>query len=647
MIKLILLSTTALVCTLGEVQAQSDIPSSFPPLVISGCTQQSPQNCTKWSSATWQAFMKWLSTKVDTTNGTAVGLSLTGGSISGTNMSFGISTATGAPGSRSNADRFSNVRDAIEWKADASGLTDSTANLNNALTADSNGIYHNVYLPPGIAAKYHVTGSLTVHPGQCLFADNSTQVVISVGYDYNSAAGSPIVMSGNSYGTPCLEHVRIVYDQPDSIGTRANFATLAAGCGGNGMGCEYPAGIDLTDATNATIDDVFVMNAWDCVSANWASSDADTEISKLRCGAFDKGLNLSGSTGIVNLVNYHFYPWGISLANRPIYVDGNTYSAVFTSMGGVNATNYFSSQGRLLITGSAQPSFAYFTDPIMDQDNATFEVNSTSEIITIVGGHSVGSSTGANTACELNVTGGVPSIMVDSHMFRGNTDSAAGLICSAGGDLNISNSELVVAATGDNAIVQTGGNLTLKGGDIVATGTHTVPLISSTGGTYNISDVSLGIGGGSGVAISGTDSQANSVRGNVFPTGWTFTPSGPLGSYEGTGWASYTPTLTCNSGTLTTYSASASYQHIGNVVNLRAHLILTTVGSCTGNVLVSPPTLGTAVFTSSGVGRETAVTGDSLTVFQQGNGISVAKYDGTTIAVNGYAPDISISYATP
>lgn len=440
----------------------------------------------------------------------------------------------GSATARTDAARWGDVRNAVDWGADPTGVADSTAALNNALAADGNGVYHNVYLPPGIAAQYHVTNVVTVHPGQCLVSDNSTQVMITIGYDYNSSAGSPLALSGNSFGTPCVEHVMIAFTQPASIGTRSNFATLASGCGGNGKGCEYPAAIDLTNATNATLDDVFILGAWDCVTATWATSNADTEIRNIRCGAFDKGLNLAGSTGIVNLTDYHFFPWGIGVANLPIYTDGNTYSAVFTSMGGINAKNYFSSQGRLLITGSAQPSFAYFTDPIMDQDNATFEVNSTSEIITITGGHSVGSSTGADTACELNITAGVPSVMVSSHEFRGNTDSAAGLICSAGGNLNVSNSELVVAATGDKAVVQTGGNLIFKGNDIVATGVHTVPLISSTSGTYNISGNSVGLGGGSGVGISVTDAAGDMVSGNALGSGWTFTvPAGAslLGKY--------------------------------------------------------------------------------------------------------------------
>lgn len=435
----------------------------------------------------------------------------------------------GSTTARTDAARWGDVRNAVDWGADPTGVADSTAALNNALATDASGVYHNVYMPPG-NPNYQVTNSVTVHQGQCLTGDSENQPAIVAGYNYNSAGGSPLVLSGTA--APCAKNLNIEFTQPTSIGSRGNFATLAAGCGGNGKGCEYPAAINLTAAANAHIENVQVQNAWDCATATWATSNAAVDIINFKCGAFDKGLNFSGSTGVVNLSNYSFFPYGITTANNSaIYADGNTFAAVLSNMQDFTAANLFDFGGRFSVTGSSWNNVT-LTNPEFDGDNATFEFGASGGFATITGAYSSGSSTGANTACEIQVTAG--TVTVSTHELQNNTDSNAASACVSAGNLILNGVHIPNNNNAASSVSQTGGVLAMNGGiSDTGSGTWSVPLIKSTAGIVNLQGVTLG-GAGSGTAISTVDGASNIVSGNTIRSGWTFVaPAGAsiLGKY--------------------------------------------------------------------------------------------------------------------
>ncbi len=553
------------------------------------------------------------------------------------------------------------ARNAVAYGADPTGVADSATAINAALAADSNGLYHNVYLPSQSSATYHIKSALTVHAGQCLFSDNPSQATITVGFDYSASAGSPITLSGVSFSTPCVHNLYIAFVQPSSVGARANFVTLASGncgvliSGSNYYGCQYPAAIDASTAYEAEIRDVYIGNAWDCIKGYWNTGGTFTnsvgriDLRNISCGAFDRGLDLQGSTGIVYIDAYHFFPWGMSPSNNTnVYLDGGTFAAVFNNMQGITSNGFFSQNGRVSITGSQQTTFDHFVDLEMDADNATFEVNSTTVDVTIAGGYSNGSASGVNTASELNVTN-APNVSVSSHSFRGSSTSTVSPVAVIGGSVSIANSQIIPSVTGASAISQSGGVLIMSS-DNVENGTASawsVPLISSTGGTYNITNTSFGLSG-SGTAISGTDSAANAVVGNTFTSSWTFAPPGPLGSYDGTSWPSVSLTLTCsNSHALSSYTATGYYHHLGKVMDLITSVILTNVGTCTTSDQIYIATLPgpTPVDVSIGTGRE-GYTGKMLLLLQSGATMYYTFYDGTNPIANSYVYNTSIRYAT-
>lgn len=560
------------------------------------------------------------------------------------NCSLATVTPSGGTTARTLAAITADVHNALAYGADPSGATDSTTQLAAALAIAVDGRYHDVFLPPGI---YHITSDLVLNTngttGQCLRGANKTSTIITIGADYTAGAVSPIKLQGTAFGAPCLENIQLSFSQPASIGARSNFATIAAGCGTNGKGCEYPAAIDLSQAGNARLDNVLIANAWDCVHANWSISNGLTEIGNLSCGAFDRGLDLAGSVGIVDITNYHFYPWGITPANNTaIYQDGNTYAAYFVTMQGVTAHNFFSQDGRLSTSGGF--GMQHFTNLEMDGDNATIEVSSGSWV-TIAGGYSSGSATGANTACQLTVS--AASVGVTAHTFSNDTDSTVPMICVSGGTLELTGSDMRLTGTGTSAVTESGGVMTLTGNlvELQNPGTWTAPLVSITGGQYTITGNTFGNGGGSGAAIATTvDATSDRVTDNAFMGSWTYTPSGPNGSYAGTSWIAFTPTIQCSTGALTAYTSAGAYQHVDKQVYLRESATLTTIGTCAGQLWFQEPVLGNNTYSSSGAGRD-STTGAALIVFQQGGTIFVTTTSGSDVAA-GNAPLITLNYLT-
>jgi hypothetical protein len=75
-------------------------------------------------------------------------------------------------------------------------------------------------------------------------------------------------------------------------------------------------------------------------------------------------------------------------------------------------------------------------------------------------------------------------------------------------------------------------------------------------------------------------------------------------------WTSYTPTLSCSSGALTTASATGQYQTVGKTVNIEADITITTGGTCGGLIFSLPVNAASTKYVIGG--RETAATGEAL-----------------------------------
>ncbi len=111
-------------------------------------------------------------------------------------------------------------------------------------------------------------------------------------------------------------------------------------------------------------------------------------------------------------------------------------------------------------------------------------------------------------------------------------------------------------------------------------------------------------------------------------------------------WTSYTPTITAQTGTITTSSGEGYYTRVGKMcaVYLRANVI--TIGTGSGALIVTAPFTARGVIEQIGVGRETQTNGKSLTatIAAGDNKFSISVYDGTGATVASTRNIISMVY---
>ena len=120
----------------------------------------------------------------------------------------------------------------------------------------------------------------------------------------------------------------------------------------------------------------------------------------------------------------------------------------------------------------------------------------------------------------------------------------------------------------------------------------------------------------------------------------------PAASLGGS-WTAWTPTITANSGTFTTVSASGRYTQIGKTVHFSLKITQTNIGSAAGFTFFTLPI--TALFDPAndtvGYGREDALTGSLLQCRATSTtSAAVIKYDNTAIVANGAVFNIKGTY---
>lgn len=116
----------------------------------------------------------------------------------------------------------------------------------------------------------------------------------------------------------------------------------------------------------------------------------------------------------------------------------------------------------------------------------------------------------------------------------------------------------------------------------------TTPIaINSTTGEVSCSTC-LVSGGPLGTPSSGTLTNATGLPLSTGVTGTLPVANGGTGD-TGTAWSTYTPTVTCGSGTITAYTASGRYKFIGKTAYAQVNVNITTLGTCTGALSLTMP----------------------------------------------------------
>lgn len=99
----------------------------------------------------------------------------------------------------------------------------------------------------------------------------------------------------------------------------------------------------------------------------------------------------------------------------------------------------------------------------------------------------------------------------------------------------------------------------------------------------------------------------------------------------------WTPTITANVGTITSYTSSGKYTRIGNVVTVSALITITNAGTGAGALIVAGLPFPIGTFSCVGVGREDGLTGSLLQFKAQASTSQLYGYNyanATFIATN-------------
>lgn len=185
------------------------------------------------------------------------------------------------------------------------------------------------------------------------------------------------------------------------------------------------------------------------------------------------------------------------------------------------------------------------------------------------------------------------------------------------------------------------GGITSSGQIASTVGTGTAPMtISSTTKVPNLYV--------DRAALSDTVTTNANLTGDVTSVGNATTYSGTVPVAKGgtgdtgTAWSTYTPTVTCSSGSLTTYTATGRYKTIGKTAHLQIAITNTTNGTCAGYWQISVPggwTLA-AAYAYSGMdfnALKSLVAGSN----SGGSSVIATLYDGTYPGVSGHSYTIS------
>ena len=117
-----------------------------------------------------------------------------------------------------------------------------------------------------------------------------------------------------------------------------------------------------------------------------------------------------------------------------------------------------------------------------------------------------------------------------------------------------------------------------------------------------------------------------------------------LADYEEGDW---TPTVTANSGSITSYTSSGVYTKVGRQVTCSFKVTITNQGTAVGPVLVTLPyTVGSYTPTFVGCGREDGTSGYALETFAYSGSTFayVTLYQNGNVAVNNYVLLCSLTY---
>lgn len=270
----------------------------------------------------------------------------------------------------------------------------------------------------------------------------------------------------------------------------------------------------------------------------------------------------------------------------------NLRAANATSADTANQVKSNATTGVLQVVGPATAATRVMTTP-----DANFTVARTDAGQTF---------TGVNTFTS-------PKIITDISDTNGNELLKVTATASAVNEITVAN-----AATGNNPVLSATGSDTNIGLTLTPKGTGNTVL---TSGNLNVAN-------GNGIDFSATPGTGTSEL---------------FADYEEGTW---TPTVTANSGTLTSYTSSGTYTKMGRAVTANFKITITNQGTAVGPIFATLPFTAGNFDVAVGGGREDGVSGFALETFVYANATQayVVLYNNGNTAITNYVLLCSVTY---
>jgi len=473
-------------------------------------------------------------------------------------------TATGATTARSAAAHFADAISVKDFGAVGDGVTDDTAAVQAAINGAQT-LGKILYFPAG---NYRLTSALTITYGMTIAGNSPVVKGLAAADLFN---GTFLYFDHTGKGVNILNTNGAITDiLVTDIGTRRNQPAPAASWAPNNHDYDfYCSGV-----ADVTFNNVLLLNPTRGIGV--FSGGGRINFYQLRMQAFIVGIYIDTTYDVCRFDQIHQWPFWRDDTNVHTYCMANLDAIMSGRNDNPMLSNIFTIYAR---SGIRFTQVAAGATSKVHLANADFDR-------------------------------GVYGIYVDSTVTNGITGQFANVTHQ--GETGVALSKMIFIV-GNNSVV----DFTNTRTDLCA---QNGVRLEGTGNSARFANVAIMNFDQSAAGFPAFEAYAgNKIEIVNKPL---IGASGGGGAYANTGtiisddWRTYTPTITATSGTITTLgTVTALYKIVGNTVSIKFTVGITTNGTGAGAVKITLPISSAQSVAASGIGRESAITGNTFNVY--------------------------------
>jgi len=469
-----------------------------------------------------------------------------------------------------------------DFGAVGDGVTNDTAAIQSAVNTGKN-----IYFPNGT----YLIGQITIPSGVCLVGETLSGVIIS------------------PYGT--ISSLGLFYLNTVSFVEISNFTFLSAY-----PTSSNPVAINVANGNNNYIHDIYI-NAYDIGVVTTNTTDSNFERITVTSGN-NIGIYISGSSSyrnkVLNCTVLH------ATISHGIQINGgqdNQISACECTDAKIFGISIYNTNNAIVSNNT-----------IWNTIKEGINLENSNNCI-VVNNNIYWTSTSISTDFGLSLFGADPSENNNFNIISGNSiggSGKSGIACAQHCQFNIIQDNTIINPntlnTSDGAGILIYG---IGGGNNFVTGNT---LYNNSGYMY------YGINDNDGITFGKDVITNNWVTGAI-----TANVKKNLSSVEALNtysYTAYTPTVTSQVGTITSYTATGGYYEVGKMVYFTVSVTITNAGTGSGGINISLPFTNNSTFYGTVSGREsTGGKGIDGVISLSGTTALVFFYDNATTIVTG------------